>query len=1097
MHSFEPFRVVGSVCGDAPISFTFLYGEPLLMVPTGRTFQLYKGASLRMIRGGPTYQHHIRAVAQTGKFRFVGEGSQVHAMVHHKLLWSSELEPVTQPSVVRLLAQDDLLFALGSHKIIRIFEIKTGKVLQDIPIENSETISCWCLLSGYSNKLLLGTEEGHLQLYNYHTGKCLWKGEDILLSSRLQTPPHPSGSFPPFRQSEAQVRLGTSPTSPILSITSSVYKDVVAFGTGDGRVVIFNVVEDKIITEFQHTAGSAVTSLVFRVDKDGFLVSGTSLGEVVVWDVENRCMDGLLTRTKEVRTLAEVVDLPHSRAVHSLIVFPPPSLVCASSTTAAISAAAVGRLAPLLVCGGADNALVQFRFDTVDGLGRMVRERRGHASGCTTAAFFNQNLLLTAGADRTLRVTHVFSDRASWELSQGKLGKRVRETSEKREVLQLPPAVVIASSTIRNYQWSSVVTLHESSAFTCGWRMDNKIQDFKLSGIQTSSHTARSIALSDCGNYAVVGYSSGHAVIINLQNRSVRHLFDPCAWENEEIRSLKKEQHQQDNSTLGSRSALLSSSRTKDAKEAVGRKFGRGEDFGLRRCHMSAVETIQIAHQNTVVITAGWDGLIKFWTFPAGEWKRTIATHIPITKSCLHSAASLFFAVHHHRIDCYHGNPDIIVETQEEQQAPTLPQQSDISVMPIRSFVGHTSAITALAIAPDSYRYVVSTSADAMFLIWDIAAAVCVGQYRFASPATSVSFHPDALFLLTTHAGERGAFLWSNNLRYGFVPEVISHPERVSLEDVPILSYPKSHGSVEEEKGLEKKEVLDETEGQDVDKDGSSAEVVLYDDSKDLAKLQRQEEKKIWDHLNSIPMQGLQISRNLPSRQSWFYLTVLDQIKEKNQPLLPPKKSQLPFFLSSVSSERPTFFVQASLPTSFLSLPVPDSSAATSRSTFHKETSLLPSATGIPESPISFFQELLLAKDHEGIMQFLTRPRHNTPQEIDLHLRLAVEYNEESTEYTPEEMCRMRNFLGGLLEFVLYWLRKGKEVDFIQGIIANLLRTHVALFGRLLTGAESEKSWILPLLEDIAVEQNRIRYTMDHLVSFPHCLAGALSGTFF
>lgn len=1095
------------------------------MVPTGRTFQLYKGVSLRMVRGGPVYQQPIRSVAQAGKYRCVGEGPRVHAMVHHKLLWTSELEPFTHPGVVRLLAQDDLLFALGSHKMVRVYEIKTGKVLQDIRIEDSETVSCWCLLTGYTNKLLLGTEEGHLQLYNYHTGKCLWKGKDFLRLSRYQKPLHRRGGNTIFGMDPSQTNLTTSPSTPILSLASSVYKDVVAFGTGDGRVVVFNVAEGEIITEFQHSAGAAVTSIVFRVDKDGFLVSGTSLGEVVVWDVENRCMDGLLTRTKEVRTSAEVVDLPHSLAVHSLIVFPLPSLLHASSTSAGTSAATATRLTPLLVSGGADNALLQFRFDTVDGLAKLVRERRGHGSSCTTAAFFNQNLLLTAGADRTLRVTHIFSDRASWELSQGKLGKRVRETSEKREALQLPPATVIVSSTIRNYQWSSVVTLHESSPLTCGWRMDSKAQEFKLSGIQTSSHTARSIAMSDCGNYVVVGYSSGHAMILNLQNRSLRHLFDPNSWEDEEKGSLKTVRHSLQNFKMTGDSMNLSSSTSKKAEDDKSKKSGNTHDLGLRRCHVSAVETIQIVQQNTVVITAGWDGQIKFWTFPTGEWKRTIYTHIPITKSCIHPTASLFFAVHHHQIDCYRGNPDIEVDLdqtgvqQTEREIAAFPVENHPTLMPIRSFVGHTSAITALAIAPDTYRYLVSTSADAMFLVWDIAAAACVGQYRFASPATSIAFHPDALFLLTTHAGERGAFLWCNNLRYGFVPEVVLHPELISVEKLPVLSYPKSHGSVEEDDDKEEEQEEKEIEkqrnsegqedasseaGQQTDSADSptslptaSSEVVLYDSKKDLAKMQREREKQIWEHLNSLPREGLQVSRNLPSRQSWFYLTVLDQIKEKNQPLLPPKKTHLPFFLSASPQERPTFFVQASAPISSSSQSGRDASQPPSHFIFSDEKRPLSLSSGTAKISYSFFQQLLLAKNHEATMEFLTRQGHNTPQEIDLHLRMAVEYDMENTEYTPEELDSLKKFFGGLLEFVLHWLRKGDAVDLIQGILANLLRTHVGLIGHFLTDNGEGKTWLLSLLEDIATEQNRIRYTMDHLVSFPHCLAGALSGTFF
>lgn len=41
------------------------------MVATGRTYQLYKGKELALIRGGPTFLCRITAVAQSGKYRCV------------------------------------------------------------------------------------------------------------------------------------------------------------------------------------------------------------------------------------------------------------------------------------------------------------------------------------------------------------------------------------------------------------------------------------------------------------------------------------------------------------------------------------------------------------------------------------------------------------------------------------------------------------------------------------------------------------------------------------------------------------------------------------------------------------------------------------------------------------------------------------------------------------------------------------------------------------------------------------------------------------------------------------------------------------------
>ncbi|KPA81470.1 hypothetical protein ABB37_03827 [Leptomonas pyrrhocoris] len=972
MQSFEAFRVVGSICGPVPISATLLYGTPVLMAATGRTFQLYKGKELAMMRGGPTFQGPVRAVAQVGKYRAVAEGSRLHVFVHHKALWTKHHEEATKPAITHLLAQDDLLFSLGEDKRVVVWELKTGNALQEMLVERSETVTALALLTGYTNKLLLTTAEGTLQLWNFRSGSCLW-----------------------YSQRSGAVA--------ITAVACSRYKNIVAYGTADGKVTTCNIATDEVITTFDHADGGAVTSLLFRTDKDGLLVSGTSLGEVVMWDLENRCMDGTLTRSKQVRSELEALERPHVDAVHSLVMFDLPEYTA------------------VLITGGADNALMQFRFDTVDGLGVLVRERRGHMGSCTDAIFYNTDLLVTSGNDRALRVTHVFSDRASWELSQGKLGKRGREMQMGREAVKLPPATALAAATTRNYQWSSLVSLHAASALACGWRMDSRAMEFKLSGIQTSAHTARALALSDCGNYAVVGYSSGNVAALSLQNRSVRHLFDP--------------------------------------------------NLGADRAHDSSVECVEVGCSNTTVITAGLDGVIKMWDLWTGKLKASVATEQPMTKSCLHEASSLFIVAQHFTIRVYHANPDVGL-TAEELRTP------------VRELEGHNSPITALALAPDTYRYVVSTSGDGALLVWDLAAAACVGQYRFAAPALSLSFHPDALFLITTHAGERGAYLWVNNIRYGYVPEVVPDPKAKATERLPWLHFPTAHGAAEED-ALEESDgsgaarlntaaALAEAEAEEREaaateaREAAAAEANLFDASHDIALVRRRQREAQQAALDAIPMQGLELA-GVP-QSLWFNLTVLDQIKEKNQPLLPPKKKDVPFFLPTTQELRPTFLVVAS--DNRKAGGEADGAGRMTRANLEELT------------PV---QDMLVNNRHDALMDYFLSLK--TAQAIDLELKRAVDYVDGSS-YTAAELERMQSCLKGLLSFITAWLRKQKNVDLVQGILADVIRSHGGLVTRF---GEA----LVPALEELAEVQNTTRYSIDHLVSYPACLAGTFSGTLF
>lgn len=185
------------------------------------------------------------------------------------------------------------------------------------------------LPTGYHNKLLLGTEEGKLMLYNFKTGELLWH------------------DYPATNDAEAQSNLNKTTQNDyqggITALACSSYKDIIAYGTSFGHVIVMNLATNTRIACFTHqiepdayrndgstpstclslldSHAASITALVFRTDRDGFLLSGTADGAVAVWDLHERCLDGILTRTKQVRTLSQVRDSVHCDRVHSLLTF--------------------------------------------------------------------------------------------------------------------------------------------------------------------------------------------------------------------------------------------------------------------------------------------------------------------------------------------------------------------------------------------------------------------------------------------------------------------------------------------------------------------------------------------------------------------------------------------------------------------------------------------------------------------------------------------------------------------------------------------------------------------------------------------------------
>ena len=809
--AFTPFRALGAITGDLPVSVTTLYGEPMVLIPMERTFRILKGFSLQLLRNGPLFEHQVSAAVHAGKYRVIAEGGTLHGFSHRKQLWRvpySPLGPETGASL--LLAVDDVVFAAGDDRRVLVLNIKTGNAIGSDAILLESTPLQMTLPSHYTNKLLVLTEQG-LELHNFETGTRLHMFDtNWCCGAGAQT-------------------QGIRP----VSIACSDYKDIIAIGNSDGTILVRNFRTGDLISSFTHPRrGDAITSVAFSPigTQPPMLATGSGAGAVAMWNLEEKKLHGVLTETKEVGSFDAVPEggEPHRGrvAVHTLHFL--------SFTTKAAGQTSLG---PFLLSAGADNAVLQFRFDTRDGMGRLVRERRGHHGTCTSALFYNQDLVITTGTDRAMRVTHLFSDRATWEMSQGRLGQQLNNKRNRegpvaggpvggRDALKLPAISAIAANATRNYQWASIAAVHECSAKLSGWRLDTRRRDYVIEPVRTNMHSATALAMSQCGHYAIVGYSSGHLVRVNLQDQSLLQMAP--------VESAK----------VGSRTKLS-------------------------KAHDGSVTGIVILQQRNEVISVSLDRRLRVWRLSTGE---------PIGEPLMLSAPAKMMIGHFESPLVAIGLTDFSILV-----------VSVHSIAVVRRFVGHEAPLTAIAITPDSLRYIVSASSDGGFCIWSLPAATCVRQYRLASPATSVAFHPDGLFLITTHPSHRGAALWTNRLRYGFVPEVVTPGP---LRDCPLMSLPGTVVS-DEDAAAEKKHEDDGAEPGSDDERGAEDHTAA---SKGALALR----KDPTDWCFTVRGTG-----------GWSMLARANAVDPSATVLSrAPKKSHVPFFLPTTSELRPSFIVQ-------------------------------------------------------------------------------------------------------------------------------------------------------------------------------------------
>ena len=368
---------------------------------------------------------------------------------------------------------------MGTDSVIKAWRLTTGDLLTTMATRHDANPSCMTAVVNYSSKIVIGTHQGHLELWNFNSGVMVHKFEGF--------------------------------GCQITALASSPAADTIGVGLADGRVICYNLLHGKALLTFQHGTASQkgkrkpiVTSLSFRMDGVQTLVSATDRGDVAVWNLSKQKLEGLLTSSLQAASQDEVFEPPHNGRV-TLAHFLP--------------------MEPVLVTSGTDNSVRMYVFDKLQGTGKLLRERRGHYMSCTGTLFFDPRIMLSVGSDRTLRVNHVFSDVFNREMSQGSVVKEARKRQVATLDLRLPPITVYDASSHRMHDWSSVVTGHKGSGTAYLWKMNTlSIANKKESMLRSPDSRDReaevsAIAITRCANFAIIGLSSGRIHHYNLQSQ--------------------------------------------------------------------------------------------------------------------------------------------------------------------------------------------------------------------------------------------------------------------------------------------------------------------------------------------------------------------------------------------------------------------------------------------------------------------------------------------------------------------------------------------------------------------------------------------------
>jgi U3 small nucleolar RNA-associated protein 21 len=422
----------------------------------------------------------------------------------------------------------------------------------------------------YLNKILIGTAEGELQLWNLKSNKLVYRFKGW--------------------------------GSAVTCIEQSSVVDVVAIGLEDGRILMHNLKADKTLFKFEQSEG-AVTTLSFRSDS-GFqqLVSGSKNGTLAVWDLEKQQL---------VSVMRNVHEGPVTRAYFF-------------------------QGEPILLTSGTDNALHQWIFDQTDGSARLLKSRTGHSQPPTKIRFCQtSSTILSGGQDRSFRFFSTIRDQRSREISQGHIQSKANKKNylgETGSSTKLPPIVDFDFNISKQKQWDNVVSCHRGSNIAVTWNKQNLvIGKYKLQSHAPSGKCGvTAVAISACGNYALLGAQSGHIDKYNIQSGIHRGALP-------------------------------------DQK-----LVGKHEASQMR--HTATVTGLAVDAVNCYAMSGSLDGSLKFWNFNDGTLHKEVQLGCGITQLSLARESSLLavvtddFVIHVFDIDTQvcvrrlHGHTSVITD---------------------------------------------------------------------------------------------------------------------------------------------------------------------------------------------------------------------------------------------------------------------------------------------------------------------------------------------------------------------------------------------------------------------------------------------------
>ncbi|KAH8331082.1 hypothetical protein KR067_011308 [Drosophila pandora] len=460
---FRRNRALGYVSNQVPAVTRYVQRrrDTLLITCIGRSFQVYTASHLRLLHVSGLHPDEITALATDRLHTYTASNKCIYAWRAGKHI--RHVYRGHQKDVHLLLPFGSSLISIDRDNVLRVWSIPTEDVYLEVPFRIEEfKITAVAHPPTYINKIVLGSQQGQLKILN------------IKKNTVVCTLNH------------HESRITCIETAPAL--------DVVAVGYGDGAIQLINLKFDEVLMGFKQDWGQ-VTSLAFRTDGPPILVSACSNGYMAFWNLEEKKLAGQLHAHEDQVTTA----------------------ICLPSE-------------PVVFTTSPDNSMKLFVFDMPDGGARQLRIREGHTKPPLCIRYHGNSgvSILSSGEDSTLRVFSTLSESLNKSMGRASYNPKATKTKNRFQYDKniMPPIVEFTSDTTREKEWDNIAAIHTGIIQTTTWTFDkNRMGQHRLvpQQFQNKNRTnflneTTCIVLTHCGNFAIIGYSSGDIERFNIQS---------------------------------------------------------------------------------------------------------------------------------------------------------------------------------------------------------------------------------------------------------------------------------------------------------------------------------------------------------------------------------------------------------------------------------------------------------------------------------------------------------------------------------------------------------------------------------------------------